>query len=219
MNHFTETENSPNSRNSVSNPVGVEAWLVDLDGTLYSAIFVRLVMLGELLLTGWRHIRIVREFRKEHERMKESPAATFFSPYREQCRRVAERLGRQEQDVFESMNDWMIRRPSKWLWYFHRRSLFREIQEFRRRGGKTAIVSDYPAREKLRALRAIDLFDEVVANGEPGGPSQLKPSPDGFLRAAERLGVVPSKCLVIGDRLDADGEAAKSAGMQFRRVP
>jgi HAD superfamily hydrolase (TIGR01509 family) len=53
----------------------------------------------------------------------------------------------------------------------------------------------------------------VVSSGEPGGPSRLKPDPEGYLSAAERLGIAPERCLVIGDRDDADGAAARAAGM------
>ncbi|HEV8245640.1 MAG TPA: HAD family hydrolase, partial [Polyangiaceae bacterium] len=77
-------------------------------------------------------------------------------------------------------------------------------------------VSDYPAQRKLAALGTPELFDVVVASGEPGGPRRLKPHPEGFLRAAEALGVAPARCLVIGDREDADGLAARAAGMGFR---
>src|SRR5690606_40516027 len=52
--------------------------------------------------------------------------------------------------------------------------------------------------------------------GESGGPSALKPAPDGYLKAALSLGVSPEHCLVIGDRDDADGAAARAAGMAFR---
>ncbi|HMJ15422.1 MAG TPA: HAD-IA family hydrolase, partial [Polyangiaceae bacterium] len=62
------------------------------------------------------------------------------------------------------------------------------------------------------------LFDTVVASGEPDGPRRLKPHPDGYLAAAQRLGVPAERCLVIGDRQDADGAAATAAGMQFRWV-
>ncbi len=79
-------------------------------------------------------------------------------------------------------------------------------------------MSDYPARRKLEASGVAELFEQVVANGEQGGPGRLKPWPDGYLLAAEQLGVAPGECLVIGDRADADGEAARRAGMAFRRI-
>jgi HAD superfamily hydrolase (TIGR01549 family) len=112
----------------------------------------------------------------------------------------------------------MIERPGRWLAAFRRRALLAEIEAFRSAGGRTALVSDYPARRKLEALGASALFDAVVASGEPGGPRRLKPHPDGYLRAAELLEVEPVSCLVIGDRDDADGEAARAAGMAFRRI-
>ncbi|MCB9916751.1 MAG: HAD hydrolase-like protein, partial [Planctomycetes bacterium] len=43
-------------------------------------------------------------------------------------------------------------------------------------------------------------------------------APDGYLEAARRLGVAPAECLVVGDRDDADGAAARAAGMAFRRI-
>jgi beta-phosphoglucomutase-like phosphatase (HAD superfamily) len=58
----------------------------------------------------------------------------------------------------------------------------------------------------------------VIANGEPGGPERLKPHPDGYLLAAALLGVSSEQCLVIGDRDDADGVAARHAKMAFRLI-
>lgn len=112
----------------------------------------------------------------------------------------------------------MLERPAKWLWLFRRSALLEELASFRRGGGRLVLVSDYPARAKLAALGCGELFDAVVASGEAGGPRWLKPHPDGYLMAAERLGVSPARCLVLGDRVDADGEAARRAGMTFRHV-
>jgi beta-phosphoglucomutase-like phosphatase (HAD superfamily) len=38
------------------------------------------------------------------------------------------------------------------------------------------------------------------------------------LQAASELGISPEECLVLGDRQDADGEAARRAGMAFRLI-
>ena len=65
---------------------------------------------------------------------------------------------------------------------------------------------------------ANDQKPAVVANGDADGPKRLKPAPEGFLLAEERLGVEPADCLVIGDRDDADGEASRRAGMGFRLI-
>ena len=193
-----------------------DAWLVDLDGTLYAQTPVRLAMAAELGVLGWRSLKVLRRFREEQERLRE--LALDGDPFRLQLERTAAALGVPMSLVEAKVRDWMIERPAKWLTLFRRRALLAEISAFRASGGRTALVSDYPARRKLEALGATSLFEVIVASGEPSGPTRLKPHPSGVLRAAAALGVEPARCLVIGDRPDADGLAASAAGMAFRRV-
>lgn len=54
------------------------------------------------------------------------------------------------------------------------------------------------------------LFDEVVVSGDVG---MIKPSEEIFEFMAAKLGVQPSECVMIDDRL-ANYEGAKRAGMQ-----
>ena len=199
-------------------PAGYRAWLVDLDGTLYDARWLKLAMAAELGLVGAPAWSIVRQFRREHERLRAEAYSGEVTPFEKQLRRTATVLGVPPERVRARVDEWLIRRPCKWIRAFRRRSLLAEIQAFREAGGRTAVVSDYPANQKLEALGATSLFDAVVANGEPGGPDRLKPAPDGLLLAARRLDVTPEDCLVLGDRDDADGAAARAAGMGFRLV-
>ena len=192
------------------------AWLVDLDGTLYRHKPVKLAMAAELLLFGWGAIKTLRTFRHSHEELRDAAvaeSALAVSPFQRQLEHAAQKLGKPASDVERTVREWMFRRPLKWVARSRRADLVERLKKFREAGGKTALVSDYPATEKLNALGVASLFDLVVSNGEPGGPSQLKPHPEGYLSAAERLGVAPSACLVIGDRDDADGAAARAAGM------
>ena len=192
------------------------AWLVDLDGTLYRPTPVKLAMAAELLLFGWGAIKTLRTFRHSHEQLREAPAdaaALSQSPYARQLEHAARALNKPLAEVEAVVRQWMFERPLKWVARVKRQNLLDELASFRAGGGKTALVSDYPASAKLKALGAAELFDVVVSNGEPGGPSKLKPDPEGYLSAAQRLGVEPARCLVIGDRDDADGAAARSAGM------
>lgn len=193
-----------------------EAWLVDLDGTLYAQTPVRLAMAAELSLLGWSALRTLQRFRQEQEALR--ALELEGDPFRLQLERTAAALGASPESVEALVQAWMIERPGKWLSLFRRRALLEEIRAFRAAGGRTALVSDYPARRKLAALGAEPLFDVVVASGEPAGPLRLKPHPSGVLRAADALGVEPGRCLVIGDRADADGAAARAAGMAFRQV-
>lgn len=200
-----------------------KALLVDLDGTLYRAKPVQLAMALELLVVGLHRIPWLRAFRKEHEKMRieaRTVGAEFPpSPFRAQLRRTATKLGISEERLEPVVMQWMFERPGKWLKSAIHRVLVDELRAFRKAGGRTALVSDYPARRKLEALGVLDLFDQVIANGETDGLTRLKPDPDGYLLAAQRLGVAPEDCLVIGDREDADGLAAERAKMAFRLVP
>jgi FMN phosphatase YigB (HAD superfamily) len=192
---------------------------VDLDGTLYTQRWVKLAMAVELVLLGQSAIRTLRQFRHEHEAMREEQnqsralAPTHDSPFAGQLARTAEKLGVPATDVERVVRHWMIERPGKWIRRFPRRGLLAELRAFKERGGRTALVSDYPAERKLEALGVRALFDVVVANGEANGPRRLKPDPEGYLRAAELLQVPPARCLVIGD-----GEAARAGKMAFRLV-
>jgi HAD superfamily hydrolase (TIGR01509 family) len=197
------------------------AWLVDLDGTLYRPTPVKLAMALELALFGWGALRTLRTFRHAHEQLRQldDPSASLVaSPFERQLAHAARTLGRSSADVEPVVREWMFERPLKWVARSKRAPLLTALAEFRAQGGKTALVSDYPASGKLRALGASELFDLVVSNGEPGGPSKLKPDPEGYLSAASRLGIEPGRCLVIGDRDDADGAAARAAGMAVHLI-
>ncbi len=201
-----------------------DAWLVDLDGTLYTARWVKLAMALELSLFGWSAFKILRQFRHDHETLREEQrtgsalATEYASPFASQLARTAATLGKPLEQVERVVQDWMFARPGKWIARFPRAELLAEVRQFKAQGGHTALVSDYPAAHKLDGLGARDAFEVIVANGEEHGPRRLKPDPEGYLRAAQLLGVAPEKCLVIGDRDDADGAAARAAGMAFRLV-
>jgi FMN phosphatase YigB (HAD superfamily) len=195
-----------------------DAWLIDLDGTLYAPKPVQWAMAGELLLLGIGAVNVLRQFRHQHEQLRRCADEFEPSPFDEQIKRTAEAAHMSVPDARAIVDDWMFKRPCKWLPRFRREALLSEIKAFRDEGGRTALVSDYPAQVKLAALDVGTLFDRVIANGEPGGPKRMKPSPDGLLLAASSLTAEPKRCLVIGDRLDADGAAANAAGMEFRLI-
>ena len=196
-----------------------DAWLVDLDGTLYWPRPLKAAIAAELVLMGLPALRVLRCFRQQHELLRAEASTYEPSPFHEQIRRTADIVKLPADKVERVVREWMIRRPCKWLKRCRRTTLLDEITAFRAEGGRTAIVSDYPAQEKLQALEAAALFDRVVASGDSGGPKRLKPDPQSMLMAADALEVEPKRCLVIGDRADVDGAAATSAGMEFRLIP
>ncbi len=200
----------------------IQAYLCDLDGTLYRPSIMKWLIAAELMLFAPQHISTLRRFRRVHESLREelvaSPELEFSpTPLDEQLYRAAtNRLD--EAALRKVVTTWMMKRPGKWLRRLVRRELIEGLQEFRTAGGKLGVVSDYPAKDKLESMGLDTLFDVVVANGEHPELRRLKPAPDGYLIAAQALGVPPAQCLVIGDRDDADGAAARRAGMQFRLI-
>jgi FMN phosphatase YigB (HAD superfamily) len=201
-----------------------DAWLVDLDGTLYTARWVKLAMAVEVALFGWSALAILRQFRHDHEALRDEQRAgtglvlSQASPFASQIARTAQALNVSVEQVERTVQDWMFARPGKWIGRFPNTRLLGELRDFKAHGGRTALVSDYPAERKIDALKSRRLFDVVVANGEENGPRRLKPDPEGYMRASELLHVAPERCLVIGDRDDADGGAARAAKMGFRLV-
>jgi len=87
------------------------------------------------------------------------------------------------------------------------------IQSLVKSGVKVAIASSAPmANIKLitRSLGIDSCFQAIVWGGEV---TEGKPSPQGFLLAAEKLGVERGDCLVVEDAV-AGVAAAKRAGMK-----
>jgi HAD superfamily hydrolase (TIGR01509 family) len=67
----------------------------------------------------------------------------------------------------------------------------------------------------LTVLGLMDKFDAIVSADDY---KHGKPAPDGYLLAAERLGVAPADCLVFEDT-EMGIEAATAAGMASVKVP
>ena len=83
----------------------------------------------------------------------------------------------------------------------------------RQAGYRTGIITNGPSRmqrAKLKNLGLEEQVDVVVVSGEEG---MHKPAPELFHRAAQRLGIEPSKCLYVGDNPVNDVGGAVGAGM------
>lgn len=89
------------------------------------------------------------------------------------------------------------------------------IEELRAFGVKTAIGSS--SRNAPVILERIGLADTFDAVADGNDITRSKPDPEVFLLAAEKLGVAPTRCLVVEDA-DAGVEAAVAAGMKCLAV-
>ena len=91
------------------------------------------------------------------------------------------------------------------------------IRSLREHGVKMAIASSAPMENIqliTRGLGISDCFQTIVWGREV---AEGKPSPQGFLLAAKKLGVEPQYCIVIEDAV-AGVAAAKRAGMKCLAV-
>ena len=87
------------------------------------------------------------------------------------------------------------------------------VRRLRADGWKQAIASSAPRANVEVMLEAIGLmraFDAIVSAEDV---TRGKPDPQVFLRAAERLGVAPDRCVVVEDAA-AGIEAGQRAGMR-----
>src|SRR5690606_10259497 len=100
-----------------------DAWLVDLDGTLYRPRPLKLMMALSVVLLGWRHIRLLRRFRHEHEALREHLTEPVDSPYEIQIARTASALDLSVAEVQRVVTRWMVERPGPFIAWFRRRAL------------------------------------------------------------------------------------------------
>ena len=102
------------------------AILVDFDGTLYRHNPVRLLMIVELLLFGVGSVRVLRAFRREQERLRLLPVGVTSdpdaecSPFQLQVASAAAETGMRPEEMQALVDEWMFRRPERWLRRFVR---------------------------------------------------------------------------------------------------
>lgn len=73
------------------------------------------------------------------------------------------------------------------------------------------ILSDYPAQTKLHAL---ELDADVIVCASDRDVGVLKPHPRGLMLLMSRVAVSPAHTVLVGDRPERDGLAARAAGVR-----
>jgi len=185
----------------------------DVDGTLYDQSALRLSMLAEL---SWhalktrssRTVRILKRYRTLRETIGEAEQEGFDDIL---LARTAEDWGLDVTEVGRIVQDWMERRPLRHLRRCRYAHVDRVFAELRRRKIAIGIFSDYPATDKLRVL---GLDANVTVCAGDASVKILKPHPRGLYAVMAAVGVGPDQTLMVGDRIERDGEVARRAGTQ-----
>jgi FMN phosphatase YigB (HAD superfamily) len=198
----------------------IRAVLFDVDGTLYAQTPLRVLMACEMALAslsadGKRQrtdVRLALAFRKVREKLRSTDRADERLVAL-QYSAVSERMRCAPADVQRAVNEWIYRRPLKWLRACRRGGLNQLLEFLGTRDVRCGVFSDYPAADKLAALGIGDRFELELSAVDPA-VGAFKPSPRGFRIASERWGIPPREILYVGDRSDVDAAGAVSAGMQ-----
>ena len=181
----------------------------DVDGTLYRQRPLRIAMAREMALDAARTFslstfRILGAYRHLREAVGDERIEDFDAVL---IARTAKATGAAPERVRALVEDWMETRPLRHIARCRYPGLIQLFAALRARGKTIAILSDYPAVAKVAALGLE--ADLILSAGEIG---VLKPSPRGLLTLIERAGTTPDRTLLIGDRIDRDGIAAREAG-------
>lgn len=191
-----------------------EALIFDLDGTLYDKKNIVL----NTMASHWREIPILHASNKLRKTLKGIDLGNSEDFHNTFYGKIAEASGKK----FSKVEHWyqrkfyprFIRALKKK--YKARKKLIPLLEQMK---GLVpmAVFSDYSyVKERLNALHIpTDVFTVMAGSEEYG---VLKPSPRPLLDIARKLGVPADNVLVVGDRVDTDGEAARMAGMMFYHI-
>lgn len=181
----------------------------DVDGTLYRQRPLRLRMLGEILGYTVRTFdlsvfRVVHSYRRVREAMANREMRDFGPRAIEV---TAENTGVPVAAVETIVEEWIERRPLRFIARYRYPRVATVFQGLRQYGVVIGVVSDYPAAGKLKALGLE--ADVVVCASDVG---VMKPDPAGIRKILADTGIPARQTVVVGDRADRDGAAARRAG-------
>lgn len=187
----------------------------DVDGTLYDQRCLRPKMLFELLTHCLRRpgdlrvLRLIAEFRRSREKLAVAEAEGIGEL---QYLRPAANLGWEPTEARRTLEDWMLDRPLKHLRACRFSAVDSFMQVLQESGIVVAVLSDYPAADKLAAL---ELDADLQISAVDPEVDRLKPHPRGLQRVLELAGVAADQSVMIGDRDERDGECARRAGTRW----
>jgi HAD superfamily hydrolase (TIGR01549 family) len=185
----------------------------DVDGTLYDQRGLRFCMLREMLLFAIRNraiefIKILRVYRHIREELGDSLQEDFEQML---IARTAAIVGCSEEKVRSTAEEWLERRPLRYLVRYRFPQLPELFQALHKHGKKIGVFSDYPARRKLDAL---ELEADLIVCATDKDIGVLKPQAKGLQVLMLQAAMSPAETIMIGDRPERDGLAAQAANVR-----
>ncbi|MBB2701234.1 UNVERIFIED_ORG: putative hydrolase of the HAD superfamily [Rhizobium esperanzae] len=184
----------------------------DVDGTLYNQRRLRRRMAGELIADAvvrgsLTNLRVLRAYRSLREAVGEEEIDNFQASL---MARIVARTGEPAERIEAIVSEWIGRRPLAHIASCRYDGLAELFVGLKRQNKAIGIYSDYPADEKLQRMNLS--ADYILTASDPGVGIQ-KPHPRGLHMLMQHAGVEPAQTVLIGDRAERDGLAARRAGV------
>jgi len=199
-----------------------EVYLFDLDGTLYYQKPFRVRMLCTLIKhvllkpSSIGDLFLMKTYRSVRERWEQCEAECSFdagmSLDEKQYAYVAKKKGARPEQVKRAVELFMLEMPLHVLPPFRDEVLYGLIQKLKEKKKTVVIYSDYPVEDKLKSLgiRADACFASSDAR-----IGCMKPDPKGIQVILDTLGCACTDAVMIGDRYEKDGLAAKRSNVDY----
>lgn len=195
--------------------INLKAIILDVDGTMYHQSKLRKKMLFELLKyylfqpMQVRDLFILYHFRKVREKMAGQQHENLEEVQYQIC---ADQLNLSIVRIKKVVSKWLLQSANQYLADYRYPGLIEFLKLMSAAQIKTAVYSDYPAVEKLKAMQlSVDL---IVASTD-SSVNALKPNPKGLLSILDTFQLIASQAIFIGDRAELDGQCALKAEMPF----
>ncbi len=200
-----------------------KAIVFDLDGTLYFQKPLRLYMAASLGFWYLFHfnkrqeLSLLSKFRKVRENWieiaKGEDAILEGETLSEaHYRHAVKGTNITSLQMDELVTNWMDVKPLRFLRVCRDRHLCNFIKELRKEGIQIVVYSDCPIGKKLEVL-LLEVDYEFSAYDEMIGT--MKPDSKGFKVIMETLELSKEDVLMVGDRMEKDGESAKQVGIDY----
>jgi putative hydrolase of the HAD superfamily len=191
----------------------VEMVVFDMDGTLYDQKKLRVLMARDLLFHSLKTmsfgvVGVLKAYREIRERLGNEEVFDFEPKLVEE---VAVACRTSPDIVSEIVSEWINNRPVPYVKSCRFKGVQALFENLQRHGKLVGILSDYPALSKAEAL-GIRADFIVCANDHP--VKVLKPNTRGLSHIMSVAGVTADTTVMIGDRIERDGYAARRLGVR-----
>lgn len=197
------------------------AAVFDLDGTLYFQKPFRIHMLKYLIAYIIKHpssikdIFIIKEYRKVREKWEQYETQGNQADAdldTKQYTVVAQKKRTTVERVKAAVTFFMLEAPLCILPKYRDEELVKIIDELKKNGTKIIVYSDYPVLDKLKAL---NIDADMCFTSSDSQIGSMKPDPRGLQYILETLQYDAADLIMIGDRYEKDGLAAKANHVDY----